>query len=321
MNFSWITRRFSGSSKERRWKVLTVWRGPLESSSVVSAPGGHHGDVLGVEGCRGGGCEARVRVSGVRMGRMWVRVSRVRTHRGGGCGCSCGAARVAGERVVGRVRLDSMLPRGCCLLPFVSFRFVWFRVEERSIGALVGSVERERREERNGRCRPPLTADGTPNVDLPGGRTGTGERVVLSRRCGCRGCRRCRWNGGPRGRHVDGRLELLAVLLLLLLGLLLVVGTRAVPAASAPVEHPPRKLEPRHLPDRSETSSLHLPLPVFRLARSPRGSTGDQARADRAAPRNYSKTRSRQLTARTKAKRRFEGARPERDGEKGRRSG
>lgn len=203
------------------------------------------------------------------------------------------------------------------------FRFISFRVVSGggTIGALVGSVERERREERNGRCRPPLTADGTPNVDLPGGRTGTGERVVLSRRCGCRGCRRCRWNGGPRGRHVDGRLELLAVLLLLLLGLLLVVGTRAVPAASAPVEHPPRKLEPRHLPDRSETSSLHLPLPVFRLARSPRGSTGDQARADRAAPRNYSKTRSRQLTARTKAKRRFEGARPERDGEKGRRSG
>ena len=62
-----------------------------------------------------------VRVSGVRM-RVRVRVARVLAH--GGCssrGRGRGSARVAGESVVGRVRLDPMLPRGrrCRgLLPF-----------------------------------------------------------------------------------------------------------------------------------------------------------------------------------------------------------
>lgn len=52
----------------------------------------------------------------------------------------------------------------------------------------------------------------------------------------------------PRRGNVDGRLELLAVLLLLLLLLgLLVIGTCAVPATSAPVEHP--------LPPRATTTA------------------------------------------------------------------
>lgn len=58
-------------------------------------------------------------------------------------------------------------------------------------------------------------------------------------------CRGCGWNRRSRRWNVDGRLKLLPVLLLLLLlGLLLVIGTCAVPATSAPVEHPPRDLPP-----------------------------------------------------------------------------
>jgi hypothetical protein len=108
--------------------IRTVRRGPLKSSSVVGSPGGHHGDVLGVKG--GGRGEARVRVSGVRMGRvrmrMRVRVAGMRTHGGGGSRSrGRGSARVAGERVVRGVRLHAMLPRGRGLLPFVSKEMSW----------------------------------------------------------------------------------------------------------------------------------------------------------------------------------------------------
>lgn len=65
-------------------------------------------------------------------------------------------------------------------------------------------------------------------------RRGRGREGVILRRRGR--------DRRPRRRDVDGRLELLAVLLLLLLLRLLVIGTSAVPATSAPVEHslPPR---------------------------------------------------------------------------------
>lgn len=89
----------------------------MKSGSVVGAPGGHHGDVLRVKG--GGRGEARVRVAGVRMGRVRVRmrvrvrVARVRAHRGcGGRGRCRGPTRVPSERVMRRVRLHPMLPRG-----------------------------------------------------------------------------------------------------------------------------------------------------------------------------------------------------------------
>lgn len=58
---------------------------------------------------------------GVRMSRVRMRVARVRSHRGDG---SRGTAGVTRERVVRRVRFHPMLPRGCSLLPCVSFRFV-----------------------------------------------------------------------------------------------------------------------------------------------------------------------------------------------------
>lgn len=113
---------------DRLKMIRTVRRGPLKSSSIVGSPGGHHGDVLGVKG--GGRGEARVRVSGVRMGRvrmrMRVRVAGMRTHGGGGSRSrGRGSARVAGERVVRGVRLHAMLPRGRGLLPFVSKEISW----------------------------------------------------------------------------------------------------------------------------------------------------------------------------------------------------
>lgn len=85
--------------------------------------------------------------------------------------------------------------------------------------------------------------------------------MILSGRRGRRR-RRCRRDGRPGGRNVDGCLELLSVLLLLLLGLLLVVGTRAVTTASAPVEHPPRELTPRHLPNSGEQIDYYRPPTV-----------------------------------------------------------
>jgi hypothetical protein len=114
--------------------IRTVGRGPLKSSSIVGSPGGHHGDVLGVKG--GGRGEARMRVSGVRMGRvrmrMRVRVARMRTHGGGGSRSrGRGSARVASERVVRGVRLHAMLPRGRGLLPFVSKEMSWCVSQDR----------------------------------------------------------------------------------------------------------------------------------------------------------------------------------------------
>lgn len=77
---------------------------------------------------------------------------------------------------------------------------------------------------------------------------------MILRRRGCGRDRR------PRRGNVDRRLELLTVLLLLLLLGLLVIGTCAVPATSAPVEHPlsHRELPPRHLTKMSQVSDTPL---------------------------------------------------------------
>lgn len=80
---------------------------------------------------------------------------------------------------------------------------------------------------------------------VPCGRGRGGEGVILRRRG-------CGWNRRPGRGNVDGRLELLPVLLLLL-GLLLVVGTCAVPATSAPVEHPPRERYHHGICDENQT--------------------------------------------------------------------
>lgn len=80
----------------------------MEAGAVVGTPRGHHRDVLRVE--RRGRGEGRVRMRRVRVSRVRVTRTGVRTHR------RRGAARVAGERVMRRVCLDSVLP-GRRLLP------------------------------------------------------------------------------------------------------------------------------------------------------------------------------------------------------------
>jgi len=159
-----------------------------------------------------------VRVRRMRMTRVRMSGPSVRAHR------RRGAARVAGERVMRRVRLYPVLP-GRRLLPLNSFG--------RRFSSRADSHRTAVRA-----CRNKLLG----NIEcVPCGRGRSGERVMILRRCGCgRDCRSRRGN-------VDGRLKLLPVLLLLLLGLLLVIGACAVPAASATVEHPPRELPPRHL--------------------------------------------------------------------------
>lgn len=88
--------------------VPTIRRGALEAGAVVGAPRGHHRDVLRVKGR--GRCEGGVRMSRVRVSRVRMTRTSVRTHR------RRGAARVAGERVMRRVRLHPVLP-GRRLLP------------------------------------------------------------------------------------------------------------------------------------------------------------------------------------------------------------
>lgn len=172
---------------------------------------------------RRGRGEGRMGVRRVRMPGVRVAGTGVRPHR------RRGAARVSGERVM-RVRFHSVLP-GRRLLPskdHAYFTFSSFQARAYDLSKIV----------------------------IPCGRGRSREGVVLRRRG-------CGWDRRSGRRHVDGRLELLPVLLLLLLGLLLVVGTCPVPATSAPVEHPPRELPLWHLPKMNVSTINALPPSQF----------------------------------------------------------
>lgn len=147
----------------------------------------------------------------MRMSRMRMAGSSMRPHR------RRGTARVTGERVMRRIRLHSVLP-GRRFLPSKNQAYFTFS----SFKHVVRTYDLSK-------------------IVVPCGRGRSREGVILRRRS-------CGWNRRSGRWNVDGRLKLLPVLLLLLLGLLLVVGTCAVPATSAPVEHPPRELPPWHLP-------------------------------------------------------------------------